>query len=251
MSGRRKFSPNEEMILFNEVNGRCPHCSVSLMHKKNKNNIKVFESAHIYPANPTPLEIQILAEVPRLSSDANDLKNIIAVCSNCHTKFDKKRIVAEYMEWYNLKKRIMMDFKMKSSFSSLNIEESIMFVIEKLCETDFGDEIEKLSLQALTIDEKTDDSLSNLLKRKIRNNVVEYFNFIRDIFSDIDKASPKKSETIATQIKLVYLHFLETTNNQNQIYEVLVSWLEEKTRQDKTTCEIIIDYFIQNCEVFS
>jgi len=251
MATRKAFKDSEKMILFGEVDGRCPHCGKNLMYKKNGTHNKIFEIAHIYPLNPKPNEIKILENVPRLSNNVNDLSNVIAVCRDCHTKFDKPRTSEEYMKWFNLKKRLETDFKIKSSFSLFNIEEAIVDVINKLCEFDWSDEIEKLSFQALTIDEKTNDDLSNLLKRKIRNNVVEHFNFIKDMFSEIDKTTPRKSEKIATQIKLIYLHFLEIDDNQNQIYEALVSWLKEKTKQDRTSCEIIIDYFVQNCEVFS
>ena len=48
--------------------------------------IKIFEVAHIYPANPLSSEVEILADEERLSEDVNSLDNVIAVCRICHKK---------------------------------------------------------------------------------------------------------------------------------------------------------------------
>ena len=88
---RRIFSDNEKMVLFNEVDGRCPICGSPLTNSKNGKIIKIFEVAHIYPANPLPSEIEVLKDEERLSEDVNSLDNVIAVCRICHKKFDTPR----------------------------------------------------------------------------------------------------------------------------------------------------------------
>ena len=77
---RRLFSDNEKMVLYNEVNGRCPICGKPLTNNKNGQIIKIFEVAHIYPANPRPDESELLKDEERLSKDVNSLDNVIAVC---------------------------------------------------------------------------------------------------------------------------------------------------------------------------
>ena len=90
---RRIFSDNEKMVLFNEVDGRCPICGKPLTNTKNGQIIKMFEVAHIYPANPRPEEIELLKDEERLSKDVNSLDNVIAVCRICHKKFDTPRTI--------------------------------------------------------------------------------------------------------------------------------------------------------------
>ncbi len=63
---RRIFSDNEKMVLFNEVDGRCPICGKPLTNTKNGQIIKMFEVAHIYPANPRPEEVELLKDEERL-----------------------------------------------------------------------------------------------------------------------------------------------------------------------------------------
>ena len=62
---RRIFSDNEKMVLFNEVDGRCPICGKPLTNTKNGQIIKMFEVAHIYPANPRPEEVEEILTLSR------------------------------------------------------------------------------------------------------------------------------------------------------------------------------------------
>ena len=101
---RREFSDNEKMLLYNEVNGRCPICGGVLVYTKNGKINKSFEVAHIYPANPRSEEEELLKNEERLSDDVNDLKNVIAVCRICHKKFDTPRTGEEYRTWVRLKR---------------------------------------------------------------------------------------------------------------------------------------------------
>ena len=45
---RRIFSDNEKMVLFNEVDGRCPICGKPLTNTKNGQIIKMFEGLLFY-----------------------------------------------------------------------------------------------------------------------------------------------------------------------------------------------------------
>ena len=41
------------------------------------------------------------------------------------------------------------------------------------------------------------------------------------------------------------------TNNKYQIFNQMVDWLMTKTlSESKEACEIVISFFVQNCEVF-
>ena len=48
MSKKRKTaSDNQNMVLFEEVDGICPLCSASLIYDKNGSKYRQFENAHI------------------------------------------------------------------------------------------------------------------------------------------------------------------------------------------------------------
>nr|WP_302176742.1 ABC-three component system protein [Megamonas funiformis] len=249
---RRLFSDNEKQVLFDEVYGRCPICGKRLTHKKNGRIYRTFEVAHIYPANPKPDEIILLSNEERLSEDVNDLKNVIAVCRICHKKFDTPRTIDEYRKWVRMKKQILQENEIKDNYISFNIEEDIITIIDRLNSVDIEEFGTSLSLNSLKIDEKANDTLPYILKHTIKHNVVDYFNFIKKIFLDIDKNTPYKFNTIAAQIKSFYYKCMQINNNQEAVYYALVNWIDEKTNHySKMACEILVAFFIQDCEVFS
>jgi uncharacterized C2H2 Zn-finger protein len=249
---RREFSDNEKMLLFNEVGGRCPLCGNVLHYKKKKNIIRAFEVAHIYPANPRPDEFILLKNEERLSSDVNDLKNVMAVCRICHKKFDTPRTVEEYREWIRLKRKLLQDIEIKSTYVIFNIEDEIKVILEKLNDESIEGKLKQLSYDSLKIDEKANSTLPFAIKRSIKNDVVDYFDFIRQNFIGMNQEQPYKFETVASQIKSFYLKCMQIDQNQEHVYVSLVEWLNEKTDDySKRACEIIIAFFIQDCEVFS
>lgn len=247
---RREFSPNEKMVLFNEVGGYCPLCGDELTHRKKGKIYRSFEVAHIYPANPLPVEVELLKNEERLSEDVNDLKNVIAVCGKCHGRFDNPRTTEEYRKWVRMKKELIQEAQLKSTYYLFNIESEIRVVLEKLQNID-GEPV-PLSYESLKIADKTNDTLPYILKRKITNDAVDYFDFIRNIFVTIDQVTPHKFQTLASQVRSFYWKCMQTNNNQEYIYNALVVWLNEKTeRFSRRACEIVIAYFVQDCEVFS
>lgn len=249
---RRKFSDNEKQILFDEVYGRCPICGVKLIHSKNGQIYRTFEVAHIYPANPRPDEEKLLAGEKRLSDDVNSLKNVIAVCRMCHKKFDTPRTKDEYRVWCRIKEKLLQDNEIKDTYALFNIEEDISIVLKSLNSIKIEEDMLPLSLTSLKIDEKVNETLPYILKRTIKNNVVDYFSFIRFAFEEIDRETPYKFSTIASQIRGFYCKCMQNESNQEKVYYTLVDWLDEKTNHySKAACEILIAFFIQDCEVFS
>jgi HNH endonuclease len=251
---RRKFTENETLILYAEAEGVCPLCPNTLMYKKNSNQYKEFEIAHIYPLNPKKEELELLKDAEKLSGYPNDLKNLVCLCVSCHTKFDKPRTLDEYVELVTIKKTLLMRDKDKSIWSDTKIEKEIIDIIETLSsqEIDLGS-MDILSYDPKEIDRKVNKTITELTKRKIHRNVQDYFPTIKSKFIEIDKLKPTTTEIISTQIRTHYLKLnIEYTElRQQEIFFALVGWLSKTTKQhNDEASEIIISYFIQNCEVF-
>ncbi|BCZ48468.1 hypothetical protein psyc5s11_45350 [Clostridium gelidum] len=249
---RKDFTNNEKMVLYSEVEGHCPVCGDILTHKKNGQIHKTFEVAHIYPANPRLNEIELLKNEIRLSEDVNDLNNVIAVCRKCHKQFDTPRTVEEYKKWYRIKQKLVQDIERKNTYQLFNIEAEIKIVLEKLNNPNSESELIHLSYESLKIDVKANESLSYIIKRTIKSDVVDYFDFIKRLFIEINKVTPYKFETLASQIKVFYFKCMQINQSQDYVYGALVDWIYEKTDcYSKRACEVVVAYFVQDCEVFS
>ena len=67
----------------------------------------------------------------------------------------------------------------------------------------------------------------------------------------MDFTTPMTTEIISSQMKTHYLLLKQQGNNQKDIFDAMVNWLQKQTKNDnREACEIIISYFIQNCEIF-
>lgn len=247
---RKNYTDNEKLILYSQVYGICPICTKPLYHEKAGNIYKNFEIAHIYPLNPTSEEEKILENEKRLNDDVNSLDNVIPLCPDCHVKFDKARTLEEYESLYKIKEMLIRKSKIMSVYSLFNLEDEIKIVLHRLKIQD--GELAQLEYKALKVEEKANATLSPLLKKQIKNDITEYFKFIQNIFSQIDKETPDKFNTLAMQIKSFYYKCKQATQNQEEIYHIIADWLYNKTGKFSVrACEIIVSFFIQDCEVFS
>jgi len=247
---RKNYTPNQYTILYNEVDGLCPLCNIKLIYEKaNKLNKRV-NLAHIYPHSPTIEEKKLLENVEKLSSDLDNIKNIIWLCPNCHETFDKPRTLDGYNKLLNIKKKLLQKREIEEEFNSYQIEEEIKKVLNILAEDNSNDDEMILEYDPKTIDSKLNETIKFLTKKKIKGHVHDFFHIVKKEFQNIDSVKTTKSTLIATQVKVFYLKAMDKNANQEDIFNYLVEWLDKKTLVSKDASSIVISYFVQNCEVF-
>ena len=248
---RVNWTPIQLAILYNQVNGICPICQKPLWYEKEGQIKRSFEVAHIYPLNPTKEEEVVLKDQPKLfEEDKNDLNNVIALCQTCHSYVDNPTSVQTYIQLYNLKKEYIRNEKISSLYSSYDIEEDIIGIVNAMT-SELDDSIEKLSYDLITVDYKINKE-NVILKSKVKNDVSQYYLFIRSLFYEIDKSNSGTFDLIAGQIKAFYLKVKTISNSQEEIYEQISKWLYNKYKIGYIeTYKIIVSFFIQDCEVFS
>lgn len=247
---RENISDNRKMLLHTEADGICPKCTKTLTYTSGKKVMKKFEIAHIYPLNPTKEEEKILSGVELLSEDRNDDKNLIALCPECHTIFDKPRTVEGYNDMVRIKKSLMVKDFFRNSLHENNIEDDIKKIIDMLIKEDIDDDFEE-KYQAKKVDDKLNDTISRLTKRNIKSNVRLYYLIIQEKFRQLDEENDNTFKIIANQINTYYLKLSRVSKSQEEIFKYLSDWLNNKTNNySSEACDILISFFIQNCEVF-
>lgn len=251
-SNRREFSETFKQHLLDEVNSLCPICGTSLLPQKDNVFKRIYEIAHIYPLNPNDTQKKILPHISMLGTDINGFDNLLAVCPKCHTEYDKYFNVDEYNRWKNIKLALRSRRNIRKVFSTFNIEDDIINVINSLSFFEIEDELEALDYKSLKIDQKLESGVPFIIKKKIRDDVVDYFKFIQKQFFEITKEHPLAFELIASQIKSFYIKCKKENFSQVEIYNILTDWLDNKTMNtSKRACDIVIAFFIQDCEIYS
>ena len=249
---RIEYSQAQNVALVTQVNSVCPLCDEQLFYKKAGKSYKAYQIAHIYPLNPTDMEIELLRGEERLGgTDVNAEANVIPLCDLCHAKFDKPRTVEEYRKLLTIKKRLIEKSGQESLWKQHPIEESIRSIIECLYAETTAETDLRISYNPKSIDQKTDETITQPTIRKIKNNVSDYYTLIRKQLANLDKSSPGASEIISLQVKAYYLRQKQLKISKQSIFDNIVEWVNVKTKPESIdAAEIITSFFVQNCEVF-
>ena len=59
-------------------------------------------------------------------------------------------------------------------------------------------------------------------------------------------------QILSGQIKSCFVKMNDVTSDKSKIFDYIVNWVKTKTStHSKEACEIVVSYFVQNCEVFN
>ena len=245
---RKNPTENQIVLLLEEVNNECPKCGTPLVVKKKGNVYRYFEIAHVFPNSPTDKEKEILKDVRVLGTTSEDLDNKIALCNFCHNAYDLNKTVETYNEMLELKKEKKSQASTKHLLGKQDVEEDLVRVIGKLVAIDEATlaQIEELPKNVLTVHEKICDVI---LRKKVTDNVTSYFSYITNCFKN-QGVSAAKYDLIRTSMKRAYQTAVAEGLSADLIFDKLTEWLSSKTNTRVAVCEVIISYFIQNCDIY-
>lgn len=248
---RENISIEEDRLHLLEVNGTCPLCGNSLLKNSGKKT-KLYEIAHIYPNKPTEQEKCVLNDVKVLGDNSESFQNKIALCFNCHKNYDFHKNKEEYNKLIEKKKKLYAAEKIKNELSNLDLFPQIEKLLDKISTGNiFSNETIELNMTPLEIQHKFQKS-EFLLENKIRDYVIRYFVSIREYLKNLAETNQFNFERFAITIKLAYITIQSSAKTKDEIFDSLINWLISKTQAtNRIVCEIIISYFVQNCEVFN
>mgnify|MGYP002624737982 CR=1 FL=1 len=246
---RQPISVSDDRLHLLEVNGVCPFCGNMLINTGTKKT-KQYEIAHIYPNSPSLDELMILDGVTVFGENSESFQNKIALCFNCHKNYDFHKTVEEYNKVLAKKHALYTSETMKAELSNIDVPQNIETLLDKIATLNLSADDIELRLKPLEIKQKFSKSES-ALKSKVTSCVTEYFVFIRNYFKNLEDTKQLNFSKLAATIKLAYLTAFNSSDSKNKIFDSLVKWLLSKTNsEDSAAAEIVISYFVQNCEVF-
>lgn len=248
----RKSSTEAELRLYlRETNFCCPLCGKELQSRKQKKGSqKMFEIAHIFPNSPTEEQIKVLGSLERLGTNCEAFENKIALCKDCHSTQDFHTTEKEYIHLLNKKKKFLNETALRDATDNLGLEKEISEIIEKICNLD-NDLDAEIKYSAIPISNKFEKN-EFLLKNKVQNNVNTYYTFISELFSNMEGSNGFKFEVLSLQIRSCFLKMEAINNDKTLIFQKMTEWIKNKTLSNSTEAsEIVISFFIQNCEVFN
>lgn len=248
---RIPITKNMDHAYLLEVGGLCPLCGKNLLAAKGNSQSKLYQIAHIYPNSPLQDEIKELDGLERLGTNCEDFKNKIALCKDCHGYYDDNKTKDEYLRLIELKKKLLNLANARASASHQDIEDEIFLVINALSTANIST-LKRMELEnkALKISDKIDEKYI-ILKYKIETYVCIYFNYIKETFRNLEASGQIDFNIIASEIKTSFLKCERELLDKSDIFSSLVNWLHSQVNTSSyEACEVIVSYFVQNCEVF-
>ncbi|EGR4483797.1 HNH endonuclease [Vibrio fluvialis] len=252
---RAQVNDTVKMSLLSEVQGKCPLCRKSLIKRKKASNIpvRVFDVAHIYPLNATAREIELLANEEKLCEDIDSEGNFITLCKECHKIYDTKKTVDEYRQLAEIKKAANRIRALTETWDTQTLHKDISIVAEKIGQLSQDDLANtQLSYNALKVSDKTDNTFGAINEIKVNTFVINYFAHIKESLKRLEMQRKASSLFICNQVRTFYTALLLQNFSQSEIFEQMCEWFMVNTGiNERTKAEVLVSYFIQNCEIFS
>lgn len=241
--------PETDLYFLLEVDGTCPKCGKPLVSLKGGHGIGGYVITEIVPTAPTVSEREALGELLNGASSLNRSENSVALCPSCSNTYSHSTTYEECENLRVIKEKLRRSFDASTMLDKMYLEEQIEAVLRKIPLDSSADITETLEYTALRVREKI---LSNVpLIIKTEGFVVQYYRFIKSVFSQMEREGTIDFDGVASDVKRSYRKLATAGYTEEEVFGHLVDWFMKKASTRNTlACEIIVAFFVQNCEVF-
>jgi hypothetical protein len=167
-----------------------------------------------------------------------------------HT-IDKPRTRSEYETLFEIKRALIERGRQRALMREYPIEDGIQNIIATLGTISFDKPLEdELSLDPKSVDAKCKPGVPELIVRKVKRNVVDYYPHVLREFRLLEEEYPAKSQLIYAQVRSFYLKQKSLGVPKSEIYQNVVAWFRNVAKTETIEAsEVIAAFFVQNCEV--
>ena len=238
----------EDSPLLAEANYKCPLCHGNLVDTIKGMAIKKYRITKIFPEGLDEETASAFNAIYKAPHHLDSLDNMIALDESCSDKYLLNPTVEEYKKLCEIKKILTRNYSAKTAVNSIQLEDDIRTVLDALTRIRSMSELIELDYDALRLEEKFEPQ-NFILKNETQQQVVMYYRYIEKVFSE----STEDFDIIASEIKLSSQKFEKIGLSQAEIIEELSEWIRNKSglgSDGRLACDIVVSFFIQNCEVF-
>lgn len=228
-------SPKEKFgsFLVAEAGSICPNdgCTKPLFSSEGGHTGLVFDVAVIDPEKPS-----------------DQIGNLIALCPECCAKYVLKHDASSVSRMKSIKEGLQASNEDLELLSEQTVQDGIRKVLEKIPSLPKPGNVD-LNYNPVPLRNKIEeDNVSLYIKTQAYVNV--YFPIVHETFQEMGREGLLRFMPFCQQVKLSYLELREQGRDQNRVFSEMTDWLHNATGEDRDSCEIVIAYFIQKCEVF-
>ena len=235
-------------LYLTEVKMKCPLCGANLIKRVRGHDIKKFKITKIYDDDFSS-EIKSKMKKPsKLDGDENN----IALCEDCNEIYTSSWDIETYNSLCSIKDAIQENKQLQKELEKFDVETELDKIIMDLGSLSTLTISSFERMDAVEVKKKIEKSNGTLFNN-IVYNVTTYYKYLRDRFSQLEAEGFINFKVIKRNIHFAYETLADIYCDQNKIHSELVKWLQDKLRlpdEKYALCKIIIDFFVQDCEVF-
>lgn len=245
-----KIDPDDlEYIL--EANKLCSNCGKSIEVKKNKKTAYKYGIVSIFPEF---LELSkkgyFLSIAGKEPTDYSHRSNKICCCCSCADDYECSPTTDMFIKLRNKKEIYIKKENENSVLEKAKLDDELETILVNLHKIKSFSEIEEFRTTPLTLKEKIESN--ELLRLTIKNDVENYYNYIRQKLSDLDDLD-SEFKIIGSQFQICYEKLAKIMTDQEEIFNRIIKWVLDElhlSEQYNIAARIIVSFFVQNCEVF-
>lgn len=240
----------EDISLLAEADYECPICHRPLVEYIKNTPVKKYEVVSIYPEDLSECASEF-AHIPK-PKKIHSPGNKIALCRDHAEEYALGPTIEDYTKLRKIKDHITTTYSLRIDINDAALEDEIQSVILGLAGITDDTELVELPLEALRLDQKILPE-NNLLKNDEMTRVLRFYNYIDGLFSAMDRDGTGDFDLIASEVEVAYRKLDNGVLSQDEIVKELAEWIKNKSgvgNRNMRACDIVVAYFIQNCEVF-
>ena len=246
---RSDYIPESDLYLLLEADSVCPNCGKTLVNIKSGYSLSGYTITEIIPTNPTRSARETLGDLINGSAVHSMSDNLIALCLDCSNRYSSHTTRDECLKLIQIKEKLRRNYDAAVMLDKMYLEEQIENVLRKIPLGSIDDITETLEYTALRVRNKITSNVPLIIKTE--GFVVQYYQFIKSIFAQMEREGTIDFDGVAGDVKRSYRKLAVGGYSQEEIFSHLVGWFMKKTNtRNPLPCEIIVAFFVQNCEVF-
>lgn len=178
----------------------------------------------------------------------NNINNLIAMCPDCCNKYAIGRNAETMRRIQEIKKNLIDSADVREMVADQKIEDGVRRVLEKIPSMSKPPNVD-LNYDPVTLRQKIEaDNIMLYIRAQAQVNI--YFNAVHEMFQELSQEGRLRFNPFCNQVKITYLNLRDKGYGQQRIFDEMVDWLQHGTNEERGSCEVVVSYFIQKCEVF-
>ena len=180
--------------------------------------------------------------------DPENPDNLIAMCPECCAKYKVMRNRESIERLRERKKKLLENYEDQTLVADAHVQEGVRKVIEMIPAIKVDPNVDLNYVPVKLKDKIEPENVRLLIRTKEHVNI--YYKDVKEAFQNVSREGKLRFAPFCRLVRMTYENFKDKGYDQNRIYRELTKWLCNETKEDVDACEVVISYFIHECEVF-